>query len=471
MTAPRAGIFMLGAPWWSDPGTVTAVNEKIGFPASNLQLQRPTDRWIDDDITQIMSVNINAGSAKSFNAVSMMASNASSGASWRVRTADTEGELITNPSEDTARYGPCLRFDGSTNWFAVIGAPTAFSVEGWIRLQTDTSNRIIWSISGGAAVPVLSTNASSKLQWDNSASPGDGLCTSTTTIVAGTWYHVSATHAGGAMELIVNGISEGSNTGTTWTAGVVFNVAPNVGDQFIGDINQLRIWNIKRSAAAVLADYATVLSPPVTNLIHYWDMEEGTGNLTANAVGGGPILFAGFGTATWCFDAQFWSATDYPDYVKTSSLYVNTPVGITARYMQIDMLDMLNPDGEFRVGRLVVAAAPQFTLGLQYGSAMGVEDTTRTNVAPSGLESIAPGVRRRVYDMSLRMFNDYDASRLLELMETRGSLYDMIFIQDPTATTRERQFLMQCKFSNTRGLIQNSAYSTRDSRLSITEMV
>ena len=489
VSAPRAGIFLLGAPFWSDPaidngGSIVAVNTKTGFPVSNLLLQRPTDRYVDDDVTTMSTITIDAGGAKSFNIVSMLASNISDQGGWRIRYADTEGELTSGPANDTAPFGPCLHFDGSQTALAVISAPMDFTVGMWVRLQDDTSNRAIFAISGLSEVPMLSTNASSKFAFQDNSNLGDGLCTSTTTVVANTWYHVAVTYddTTGDTQLIVNGILEDSNTalsGGAWTPGTGFilavNLSPN--DQMIGEINQVRLWDKVRSAAEVLADYATVLSPPVSNLVDYWPLEEGTGD-TSVSTGSDATTLSGVEPLTWCFPEKFWSTSDYPkfssgmpSYIKPASLFTRNPLGATARWMRIDILDPLNTDGELRYGRLMVSAAPQFRHNIQYGSASGVEDTSRISVATSGLERVTPGVRRRTYDLNMRMFVDADSSRLIELIETRGVLYDVIFVQDPTETTRAKQYLMQARFATPNGKVRHTGFSVRDSRLAVREMV
>jgi hypothetical protein len=57
---------------------------------------------------------------------------------------------------------------------------------------------------------------------------------------------------------------------------------------FLGKLDEVRVWNYKRTAAEVAADYMLQLSGNEPGLVAYWPFDEGKGDLTLEVVSGTP---------------------------------------------------------------------------------------------------------------------------------------------------------------------------------------
>jgi hypothetical protein len=93
------GNIVIATPVLSDAATITAGNESPAGPAANLQKMQPTDMWESASGTSYIEADL--GAVSSFNLVAMLFTNAVSTDSWRVRTADTQGNLTAAPTYDS----------------------------------------------------------------------------------------------------------------------------------------------------------------------------------------------------------------------------------------------------------------------------------------------------------------------------------------------------------------------------------
>ena len=124
------------------------------------------------------------------------------------------------------------------------------------------------------------------------------------------WTHLALRRTAGTWHLIVNGVQQG------WTAGNAPNVpgAPGatVGIDFPGDIDELRVWNIALPTATILNNFqqaANSSHPNFANLVAYYPMNEGTGQTTADAIGGNTMTLGatnavGADDPTWIADSS-----------------------------------------------------------------------------------------------------------------------------------------------------------------------
>lgn len=90
---------VLATPELSDDGTLTSSAETTAGPVTNLQKMQPTDVWEVASTTPYIVLDL--GAVTAFNLVAMLHQNAILTDTWRIRTADTEGNLTAAPTEDT----------------------------------------------------------------------------------------------------------------------------------------------------------------------------------------------------------------------------------------------------------------------------------------------------------------------------------------------------------------------------------
>jgi hypothetical protein len=119
------------------------------------------------------------------------------------------------------------------------------------------------------------------------------IVTSTTNINDGIWHHVAGIKTGSEIEIIVDGVSEGTLTHALGTLSndLPFSIgraAANTPWYFSGLISEGRVWGYARSAAEITADMNQPLTGSEANLVAYWPLVEGQGQSIADLAGNNP---------------------------------------------------------------------------------------------------------------------------------------------------------------------------------------
>lgn len=110
-------------------------------------------------------------------------------------------------------------------------------------------------------------------------------------LLTGECQHIAVTKVGGAVNLYVNGQligSEGTSVaGSTVASGLPLRIgADRITNQpFEGNLSQLRIWNVARTAEEILATKDLVLTGEEEGLLAYYEMNDGTGQTLTDKVG------------------------------------------------------------------------------------------------------------------------------------------------------------------------------------------
>lgn len=131
-----------------------------------------------------------------------------------------------------------------------------------------------------------------------------GLATINWTPTAGVWYHIGIvfTAATPQIELFINGVSQGTATGTLKTSihnGTgEFDIGINnaTGQPLNGQVFLLRVWAATRSGAQLLANQCTLLGT-TTNLSAEWSLDN-----TLNDNSGNSNTLTGHNTPTFIAD-------------------------------------------------------------------------------------------------------------------------------------------------------------------------
>jgi hypothetical protein len=145
----------------------------------------------------------------------------------------------------------------------------------------------------------LGISATGKLQWafDNVAPDWNWVETSYT-LPADTWVHVAVTYNGGVVNTYVNGalVDTYNGSGTIGDEYPLLNDLTiggrqnTTGQRFVGLIDEVRVWNVARSSAEILAAWNTALAGNETGLVGYWRFSEVSGT---TAVDGSPQGYNG----------------------------------------------------------------------------------------------------------------------------------------------------------------------------------
>lgn len=192
-----------------------------------------------------------------------------------------------------------LQFSGAATSYMDLGqqaafSPTQFTIEAWVNYQS-FSGAYVLSTEGSAAGSggnqgfVLRLSGS-KLQLSMGSNADWPNLTGTTDLLLNTWYHIAATYSGTEINLYVNGVLDASATITTPMVTSVQNLCIGEGSMwksrlFVGQMADLRFWNVVRTASEIAANMSTSLVGTESGLVADWKMNEGSGSVVADATG------------------------------------------------------------------------------------------------------------------------------------------------------------------------------------------
>jgi hypothetical protein len=192
-----------------------------------------------------------------------------------------------------AQSGQALQFNGIDNYVSLPSIPLSgdYTKEAWINTNSLTSFPNILSGNPNTGTALFLNNG--KLAAGHG--PAFNQVVDPTPLVAGTWHHVAVTYNATtlAMNLYTDGILVATNTAPAYTEGLLEIGRYNGGYYFDGSIDEVRIWNVERSAAQILAFKDCPLNGSEPGLLAYYNFNQGiaggtnTGLTTLNDLHGG----------------------------------------------------------------------------------------------------------------------------------------------------------------------------------------
>lgn len=228
-----------------------------------------------------------------------------SGASYTTPFIST----TTNYYVAAADTPSALTFDGANDYVAIDnfnynGASyTTLTVEAWIK--TSSGNNQIIASYDRSQFWRLEINGNGggtgQVGFDIMTSSGQLDFGSTTRVDDGNWHHVAAVFDNGTVNIYIDGVLDATTTtGATFGSNVTrfgfigtgseatsFNGSRGPTNQFIGDINEVRIWNTARTATEISSNKDVCLTGSETGLDAYYNFNEATGNTLNDITGNG----------------------------------------------------------------------------------------------------------------------------------------------------------------------------------------
>ena len=206
----------------------------------------------------------------------------------------------TNPTSSNF----ALNFEGSPEQVTVL-PNTAFefatgTIECWLKPATSTANRAFVSMRSNGANSRFSLhiNESTNQILIYASAHGVGNVVVTGGIDPNTWYHVAIVMKSSGSDIYVNGVLEGTitqridigQTGKDFVIGSANDPTFSI-EAFTGDIDEVRVWNVERTAAEILNNYTNCLEGTEAGLVAYYNFEDGIGSpnlsdLTSNGFDG-----------------------------------------------------------------------------------------------------------------------------------------------------------------------------------------
>lgn len=214
--------------------------------------------------------------------------------------------LSCGDDNDNGGMGPqntesmaALQFDGvqqSAQTLDALGLDLtdSWTVECWIRPTNPTGGRqdLIskWGPAGPLAAYVVWLEAGTITAGTHDGSMTT-LRTGSAPIMSGLWHHIAVTFQSGTLRIYVNGDLDLDVPSLVISQNGTAPLSLGKQDQsqffYKGTLDEVRIWNVRRSEAQINASMNVQIDPGSSGLVAYWQMDEGTGDTAVDLTGNG----------------------------------------------------------------------------------------------------------------------------------------------------------------------------------------
>mgnify|MGYP003963833993 FL=1 len=185
-----------------------------------------------------------------------------------------------------------LDFDGSNDYVNLPSSNAvtnlaAFTIEAWVYWNGTNTGSIYAEGNSGSNNPMFSIiprstdNGGIELVYRDSSATGLVAQPTSGTIPTNVWTHVAVVKASSTnMKVYINGVLTDDLTFTAPSAWTVTDVGigrrkrAGAGDYFNGEMDEVRIWDIARSASQILANKNIDISSSESGLVAYYKFNE-----------------------------------------------------------------------------------------------------------------------------------------------------------------------------------------------------
>ena len=214
------------------------------------------------------------------------------------------------------QIGTALSFNGSDEYLNVgnsssLDVGNVLTVEAWVKPNSITAREGIFS--------TRFNNASGSFQFElGTGSAGTGRVavsgvstwvaqTGDNAIATGEWVHLAYTRTGsgaGTSKIYINGVLQTliNNEAYTFvnnTGDKVIGSGTSGGQFFNGSMDEVRVWNIARTADQIRESMYLSLAGTETGLVSYWQCNEAGGTLTKDNISTNNGTMLNMGDANW----------------------------------------------------------------------------------------------------------------------------------------------------------------------------
>ncbi|MFM7016252.1 MAG: LamG-like jellyroll fold domain-containing protein [Bacteroidota bacterium] len=200
--------------------------------------------------------------------------------------------VLTGTISNIRPFKQALNFDGSSDKVSIANNATHqlsnnFTLEAWVKVDPSVTiassymgiaTKVVWAGSGlgygldiDAGKPRVFTGQSYN-NWSGVSAPSN--------IITNNWVHLAGTYDGTTFKIYVDGQLVNSQASAT---GVSNNTQPfTIGSwpaenkYFKGEIDEVRIWNVTRTASEILQNKDIELVGNETGLVSYYNFNQGT---------------------------------------------------------------------------------------------------------------------------------------------------------------------------------------------------
>ena len=268
--------------------TITGV-QNMTLGGSTLQL---TGSGTPDATTPWSSTNTSVATISSTGEVTAVA-----GGTSVITYTTASGCSITTTVKVTdcaAPFGNALNFDG-VNDYAVVdnvgnnsnlsfSGTSNFTIESWVKRENTNGIAMIFSkYNGGVAGNYwLGIDNTGKPIFSREASPWG--VTATNPLPVNEWHHIAATYDGSQTKIYVDGVLNNTTSAPLSINHNISNIKVNIGAGlannspsylFKGELDEIRVWNIARTATQIQQTYNATLQGNEAGLVAYYDFNHG----------------------------------------------------------------------------------------------------------------------------------------------------------------------------------------------------
>jgi hypothetical protein len=221
------------------------------------------------------------------------------GGSSKIGGTGGSGLIIIRYSSFNSTNDSAISLNGSSQYAAASGAqviPTStsstFSVEAWIRQPASRSSESFYQIlsqgTSGNIFYVKVVNGSVRF-GRSGYTGGENICIAS--VPTDEWTHIALVVGPTSQSCYINGSPSGSFSqsgataiGTTFAMG---QFAPTGGEYFLGQIDEVKIWNTSRTQGQIQSDLKTYGGSLADGLVAYYNFNEAFENKVLNRSTGG----------------------------------------------------------------------------------------------------------------------------------------------------------------------------------------
>ncbi len=236
-----------------------------------------------------------------------------------------------------------LKFGSDSDFLAVPQASVAsitndLTVEAWVCPSTATMTaRVIDHSSIGLADGFIFDILSGQVRLLVGNNATAVAAVGAATLSANTWYHIAGTYDGSTLRVYINGVQDGSaacaiSVYDNTALQVRFGSDQNGGNHFLGQMDEVRIWNVARTAGQLGGFITDTLTGSETGLAGYWKFNDASGTtaVDAKASNNGTLMnFAMTGSSGWV-NNTFSAALTSPTVTNTAG--AKDTINITANW-------------------------------------------------------------------------------------------------------------------------------------------
>ena len=421
------------------------------FPATNVLVNQPRRTYQTINETEC-SLDFEVPARLNVNNVGILFGNIHNPeASYRLRFANSEAEIDSNPLVDTSSPNPnlgedfsyCIRTPGQPN--QAMDASSLqdtnlanITIEFMFRVPVLTNQAIASLISGSSGI-LISMNYQGFIHVELLSS-GTVIAAAVTSpgIWANTWYRLSVTYttsSGGQLKAYVNANLAGQDLSTGPISGS--DCTFQLGDQevdanytsaAVADYNDVRIWDNVQSAAQIAANWATRKTD--SNLVHNWMFDEGSGSSAANR-GVNANTLSIHSSCEWMWPSRYWASPNLLNYDRTHGWYFSL-LAILCSYMRLEVKDDNNSDGFLSIGRVFIGNGWRPSLNIEYGSGLfGFTDQGSSQTARNGVTFLKDSKPTGFLPFSIRSHSKAEVQTFLyEMARTKNQ--PVMMMRDPS---------------------------------------